>query len=106
MSWVDDNLLGPRETVLYRTRARGRDELVVTSRRVIYVDQGIFGRDVSEINLTNLESVQVKQSLMGRVFNTGNVLIGSGSGNRDIQITGVRNPLEFRRQAYDACDAL
>lgn len=105
MSWVGDNLLVPGETMRYEVRARG-DEVAITSRRLIYVDQGIFGRDVVEINLANVENVQVRQSLMERFLNTGKVFVGSSSGNRDFEINGVPDPMEFRRQGYAAIDDL
>ena len=105
MSWVDDNLLVPGETVLHRSRVRGSDELVVTSRRLIYVDQRILGREVFEINLSAVENVQVQQGMLQRMLNSGTVLIGSASGNRDFEVQGVKDPMEFRRQALAAVDA-
>lgn len=105
MSWVDDNLLVPGEAVLHRTNARGGWEHVVTSHRLIAVKRKLIGRDVFEINLTNVESVTVQRDLFGRLSNQGTIIIGSGSGNRDLELPNVPDPMEFRRQALAAVDA-
>ena len=105
MSWVDDNLLVPGETVLHRTNARGGWEHVVTSRRLIAVRQKLIGRDILEINLTNVESVMVTRDIFGRLSDRGTIIIGSASGNRDLEFPNVPDPMEFRRQALAAIDA-
>ena len=105
MSWIEDNLLTPGETILHSVKV-SRGELALTSRRLIYVKGGLLGRDVLDINLASIENVTVQQSLFGRLFNRGAITVGSGSGLRDMEIPNVPAPMEFRRQALAAVDAL
>ena len=42
-------------------------EIAVTDRRVIY-KTGLVQRDTTEINMAKIESVDVSQSILGRVF--------------------------------------
>ena len=64
MSWVEDNLLVPGEIVHYEARAWGGWEYVITSRRLIAVKSKVFGKDVSEINLANVEYVEAKKGFL------------------------------------------
>ena len=129
MSWVDENL-APGETVLHRTKPKWTvflhwrflipilgqigllrvlahylgSESVVTSRRLIGVNKDLIGREVLEINLVAIESMQVKQGLFEKIGNEGTVLVGSASGAHDIEFMRVSSPMEFRRQALAAID--
>ncbi len=105
MSWVEDNLLAHGETILHQVNCSGGDEAVLTSHRVIFVNKGLIGRDVQDLNLVNVENVAVKQGLLQRLFNRGTVIVGSASGSRDMEIPNVPDPMEFRRQALAAVDS-
>jgi len=59
---------------------RSSSEFVVTDRRVI-LKRGIFGRHTIEMNRTKVESVDVDQTLMGRIMGYGTVVVrGTGGG--------------------------
>lgn len=77
-------------------------EMGITSKRVIR-KSGVIMRDTSEIRLSKVESVSVKQGLLGRVFGYGDVII-SGSGGNDAVMKGVKDPLVFRARIDQACD--
>jgi len=77
-------------------------EMGVTSKRVIR-KSGVIMRDTSEIRLSKVESVSVKQGFLGRIFGYGDVII-SGSGGNDAVMKGVKDPLVFRRLVDDACE--
>ncbi len=77
-------------------------ELAVTNKRVI-VKTGLISRKTLELNLAKAESIQVDQSLMGRLFNFGSLQI-NGTGMAHAPISGIRAPLEFRRQFMEAQD--
>lgn len=77
-------------------------EMGITSKRVIR-KSGVIMRDTSEIRLSKVESVSVKQGFLGRIFGYGDVVI-SGSGGNDAVMKGVRDPLAFRREVYEACE--
>ncbi len=69
-------------------------EIAVTNRRVIY-KQGFIRRDTNEMNLDKVESVQVKQSVLGRLLDYGDVtIIGTGEGETELHM--IAGPLELR----------
>ena len=70
-------------------------ELAFTKKRVI-AKFGLISRHTIELNLGKVESVQVNQSILGRIFNFGTLVI-SGAGNPQAPIPGISNPLPFRR---------
>jgi uncharacterized membrane protein YdbT with pleckstrin-like domain len=62
--------------------------------RVIH-KTGFIKRRTFEIALTKVESVDVNQSILGRIFNYGNVTInGVGEGRETIPT--IASPLAFR----------
>jgi len=70
-------------------------EIAVTNRRVIY-KKGLVRRETTEMNLDKVETVNVDQSILGRIFDYGNVDVrGTGKGNFD-QLKHVAAPLELR----------
>jgi uncharacterized membrane protein YdbT with pleckstrin-like domain len=74
-------------------------ELAITNKRVI-AKFGLIARSTIEINLQKIESIQVKQSTLGRIFNYGSIVV-SGAGNPQAPIPGISNPLQFRRAFLD-----
>jgi uncharacterized membrane protein YdbT with pleckstrin-like domain len=73
---------------------RATTELAVTSRRVIH-KEGLFRRNTFEMNLSQVESVGVNQSILGRIFGFGELSIfGSGAHRQAIPI--ISDPLTFR----------
>jgi uncharacterized membrane protein YdbT with pleckstrin-like domain len=69
-------------------------EFGVTDHRVI-VKHGVFSLHTVEMNVDKIESVDVDQSLMGRMFDFGVVTI-HGVGARWDPISGITDPLGFR----------
>ena len=78
-------------------------ELAITNKRVI-TKFGFISRNTVEINMAKVESVQVHQSLWGRMFNFGTLII-SGGGNPQAPIPGISQPLRFRQAFMEAQDA-
>jgi uncharacterized membrane protein YdbT with pleckstrin-like domain len=71
-------------------------EFAITNRRVV-IKQGLISRRTFEMNLSKIESVNVDQSLVGRMLGYGTItLIGTG-GTRET-FADIAAPLEFRRQ--------
>ncbi len=69
-------------------------ETDVTTMRVVH-KEGFIKRRTFEMNLDKVESVDVDQSIAGRVFDWGDVTIhGVGEGIERIRMIG--SPLEFR----------
>jgi uncharacterized membrane protein YdbT with pleckstrin-like domain len=69
-------------------------EIAVTNRRVIY-KTGIVRRRTVEMNVEQIESVEVKQSILGRILGYGSIgLHGTGAGTEIIP--RVADPLTLR----------
>ena len=78
-------------------------ELAVTNRRVI-VKFGLIQRDTTEIAVSRIESVQVSQSVAGRLLGFGTVVF-SGAGTPQVRIEQLADPLGFRRAVIGAQEA-
>jgi uncharacterized membrane protein YdbT with pleckstrin-like domain len=74
--------------------ARATTELAVTSRRVIH-KTGLFRRRTFEMNVSQVESVGVEQSILGRIFGFGELAIYGAGGNPQ-RIPTISDPLSFR----------
>jgi uncharacterized membrane protein YdbT with pleckstrin-like domain len=73
---------------------RGSTEIVVTDRRIIF-KEGVIRRRTMEMNMNKVETVDVVQTIGGRIFNFGTVLIrGVGSSYEPIGM--VADPLALR----------
>ncbi|HWD56750.1 MAG TPA: PH domain-containing protein [Stellaceae bacterium] len=69
-------------------------ELAVTDRRVIY-KSGVIARHTLEMNRSKVESVDVDQSLLGRLLGFGTITVrGTGGSLEPIRL--VSDPLTFR----------
>ena len=77
-------------------------ELAITTKRVI-VKFGLIRRRTIEININKVESIQVDQEILGRVFNFGTLVI-SGAGNPQAPVAGISSPMDFRRAFIEAQD--
>lgn len=75
-------------------------ELAITTRRVI-VKVGFIRRSTVEINIAKVESIQVDQSLAGRIFDFGTLVI-SGAGSAQAPVPGISHPMEFRKAFIEA----
>lgn len=75
-------------------------ELAITSKRVI-VKFGFIRRSTVEININKVESIQVDQEILGRMFNFGTLII-AGAGNPQAPIPGISEPMEFRKAFIEA----
>lgn len=70
-------------------------ELAITDRRVI-AKFGFISRVTFELNLTRVTSLAVDQSILGRIFNYGNIAV-IGMGGMSTPIQAIVDPLRFRR---------
>jgi uncharacterized membrane protein YdbT with pleckstrin-like domain len=73
---------------------RWSTEIAVTDRRII-LKRGLIRRHTVEMNMQKVESVDVDQSLLGRLFNYGNVTI-RGTGSSFEKLTMIDAPLKLR----------
>ncbi len=69
-------------------------EIAVTDRRVIF-KHGFVRRQTVEMNMSKVESVDVDQSILGRMFDYGDITVrGTGGGLEPLHM--IANPLAFR----------
>ena len=69
-------------------------EIAVTDRRVIY-KTGLIRRQTNEMNMDKVESVQIDQSIFGRMLDYGNVtILGTGEGFKTLRT--IASPIELR----------
>ena len=73
---------------------RWTTETDVTNLRVVH-KTGFIKRRTFEMSLDKVESVDVNQSILGRILNYGDVtILGVGEGRETIST--IASPLEFR----------
>lgn len=77
-------------------------ELAITNKRVI-AKFGFISRRTVEINIKKIESIQVEQSVTGRIFNYGTLIV-AGAGTPQAPILGISKPMEFRKAFMEAQD--
>jgi uncharacterized membrane protein YdbT with pleckstrin-like domain len=70
-------------------------EVALTNKRVVATFGVMRGR-TQERRLAEIESVRIEQSLVGRIFDYGSLVL-IGVGTEEITIPGVSSPVEFRR---------
>lgn len=78
-------------------------ELAFTNKRVI-AKFGFISRQTIELNISKVESIQVTQGILGRIFNFGTLVI-SGAGNPQAPIPGISDPMAFRRAFMESQDS-
>ncbi len=69
-------------------------EIVVTDRRVIQ-KVGFIARDTAEMNINQVESVEVTQTIIGRILGYGTIRV-HGSGHGLEALSYVANPIALR----------
>ena len=77
-------------------------ELAITTKRVI-AKVGFISRKTVELNHSKVESFNIDQSILGRIFGFGTLVV-CGTGGSKTPIPNIHDPLEFRRQAMNVVD--
>jgi len=70
-------------------------ELALTNKRII-AKFGFIRRSTIELRLEKVESININQSLLGRLLGYGTIVI-KGTGGTGTPIPSIQKPLEFRR---------
>jgi uncharacterized membrane protein YdbT with pleckstrin-like domain len=83
---------------LYRVSS----EFAVTNRRVV-VKTGLLNIRSIELLLPKIEAISVTQSLPGRVFGYGDIVV-TGSGGTDNTFDDIQHPVAFRQAVQAAAD--
>ncbi len=72
----------------------------VTNKRIIY-KHGIISRKTDEMRLAAIESVMIKQGIIGRILGFGKVVI-TGRGAGDVVIKWMADPMRVKREIESA----
>jgi len=80
---------------------RALSEFVITNRRII-IKTGFIARSTFEMNLSKIETVNVDQTVMGRILNFGSITI-IGTGGTKETFHNISKPLEFRKAFQELC---
>ena len=83
---------------------RNATEMAVTNRRVI-IKVGLVGRRTVEMLLTKIESIEVKETGMGRMLGYGAIVV-IGTGGTPEPFNKVAHPLEFRSMVHQQIEAM
>ena len=71
-------------------------EFAITNKRVI-IKTGLISRKTLEMNLQKIESVNVNQSILGRILGYGDLYIIGTGGTKEI-FTKISRPITFRKK--------
>lgn len=70
-------------------------EIAITNNRLIF-KRGLVARQVGEINIDRIEGVNVLQTIMGRIFNYGRIMV-RGMGVGEVILPPIEDPIAFRK---------
>jgi len=83
---------------------RQSSDFAVTNKRVM-MKAGVFTTRSVEILLSKVEAIAVNQTLFGRMFGYGDIVV-TGSGGTVESFHNIQGPLEFRRAVQSVSDAI
>lgn len=81
---------------------RQSSDFAVTNKRVM-MKVGVFSTRSIELVLNKVEAIAVNQSLMGRIFGYGDIVV-TGSGGTKESFSHIQGPLAFRRAVQSVTD--
>ncbi|MEI6260849.1 MAG: PH domain-containing protein [Deltaproteobacteria bacterium] len=74
---------------------RATSEFAITTKRVI-IKEGLIARRTLEMNLSKIETVNVDQSITGRILNYGSITIIGTGGTHEV-FHNIAHPMQFRK---------
>ena len=79
-------------------------EFGVTNSRVL-IKVGFISRNSLELLISKVEGIGVNQSIFGRIFNYGTIIV-TGTGGTKESFSIISQPLEFRKKVQEQIIAL
>lgn len=70
-------------------------EIAITNTRLIF-KRGLVARYVGEMSIDRIEGVNVLQTVWGRIFGYGRIMV-RGMGVGEVILPSISNPIAFRR---------
>jgi uncharacterized membrane protein YdbT with pleckstrin-like domain len=86
---------------IYAWLKRWLSEFVITNRRIV-IKEGFIARRTFEMNLSKIETVNVDQTVMGRILNYGSITI-IGTGGTKETFHNIAKPMAFRKAFQELC---
>jgi len=77
-------------------------ERAVTTKRVIQ-KRGIVSRKTDEMRLSSIETVEIQQGILDRIFGTGSIKI-TGRGISDVVLKNLEDPMKVKKTIEEAED--
>lgn len=77
-------------------------ELAITNKKIIG-KVGFFSQSSIELPLNKIESIDIVQTLPGKMFNYADVII-VGSGGSTLKLSAILDAYEFRKNVLEAID--
>jgi membrane protein YdbS with pleckstrin-like domain len=78
-------------------------EIAVTDRRLVY-KTGWISRRTQEMPVAKLEEVNLRQTVLGRLFGYGRLAISGTGGDTALILPEIDDPIAFRRAIAEARD--
>jgi uncharacterized membrane protein YdbT with pleckstrin-like domain len=75
----------------------------VTDKRLIF-KSGLIRRKTEELRLGSVESIEIKQSILGRLLGYGDLLM-SGISGQTVVFKFIKNPLTVKREIEEILDS-
>ncbi|MGE5104664.1 MAG: PH domain-containing protein [Betaproteobacteria bacterium] len=104
-TWNDWTLIPPAVGLMFLLAAilkRQSSDFAVTNRRVM-MKVGVFSTRSVELLLSKVEAIAVNQTLAGRIFGYGDIVV-TGSGGTEERFPDIQAPLELRRAVQSVTD--
>jgi uncharacterized membrane protein YdbT with pleckstrin-like domain len=75
---------------------RVRSEMLTITNEELHYETGFLSKSRSEVRLTSIRSVRVHQSLMERIFGTGDIEVFTAGDEPEVTVRGMPNPDQVR----------
>jgi acyl-coenzyme A synthetase/AMP-(fatty) acid ligase len=90
--------------ILMGMARRNATEMALTNRRVL-IKTGLVGRKTIELLLNKVESIEVSETVLGRMLGYGTIVV-IGTGGTPEPFDNVAHPLEFRSRVQQQLEKL
>lgn len=90
--------------ILMGVARRNATEMAVTNRRVV-IKTGLMSRKTIEMMLNKVESIEISETAVGRMFGYGTIVM-IGTGGTPEPFHKMAHPLEFRSQVQQQIEKL
>ena len=80
------------------------DVMAITNKRLI-LKTGLISRNTFELQLSQVETIRVKQSIFGRLLGYGTIVV-RGTGSSVDKVSFISNPIDFRNAFLNASDKM